>query len=911
MTAPRLAPRGPRQRSAAAIVIPAAALLVSLLLPWGSTATASGLVAAPSSPCAPPCGDAGTDTALPPTNPSSAVTVSGGAAFPNLRVTVNQTQDLLNQAVSVTWTGGAPTVYTNSNNSGAVLGNFLQIFECWGPDDGTNAADPGPSPENCEFGGPDSAPGSQASEPGKFVESRVIGSQGTASYGNPNGYPDPATGDLWEPFRSVDGTVVDVQANFDAQHSLGQAEWLDPYFDNTTSNEDDVALTHADGTGSELFTVDTGLEAPGLGCGQQSQVLPNGTKQVPQCWLVIVPRSTSDQENDPADTDFPGGPGLAVSTSPLYPAAWQNRVSIPLGFEPIGASCPIGADEVRIVGSELATPAVTSWQPTLCSTPGSPPYNFASISDDQAREQLVSGATGSPGMAVVSRPIDPGTVGANDPVVYSPLTLSGVTIGFNIERTPNGTDPAEAALAGIRVANVNLTPRLVAKLLTESYPAEFLPLHLITDGKAPAGYQWILNNPDNLVNDPDFLQYNPEFVNLQSNQSDTGSLVVEEPNSDAAYALWQWVLADPEASAWLAGAPDPWGMKVNPLYSTNARVNPSGVFGTPVPDSYPKSDPYCWQAPPGTILDITAAPRPLCMLDASPYAGSMQVAAQDTRLANDGATTTPNQNALTADTAWSANPSQFAGYRFIMSVTDTADAAQYGLQEAGLSPAGEDSPERSFVAPDPPNLLAGEEAMVPSSVPGVLQPDPSSTATGAYPLTMLTYAAVTPRSLNQPDRAAYSHFITYAVGQGQVPGQDFGDLPLGYAPLPASLVSQATTAAALVGTGDPAPQSTGTSAGGPSRSVASGDATSDGLGATAALPSASASPLSPTAPSSDIAFAARPRSSRTPLLPLGLIRYTLPLLVLIGLGAVLGTVFLDRWAKRRSKPGSGDAGAPC
>ena len=76
-----------------------------------------------------------------------------------------------------------------------------------------------------------------------------------------------------------------------------------------------------------------------------------------------------------------------------------------------------------------------------------------------------------------------------------------------------------------------------------------------------------------------------------------------------------------------------------------------------------------------------------------------------------------------------------------MSVTDSAAAAQYGLQAASLSPAGEDTPDRTFVAPDSASLLAGEQAMVPSKVPGVLQPDPTSTSADAYPLTMLTYAA--------------------------------------------------------------------------------------------------------------------------------------------------------------------------
>ena len=74
-------------------------------------------------------------------------------------------------------------------------------------------------------------------------------------------------------------------------------------------------------------------------------------------------------------------------------------------------------------------------------------------------------------------------------------------------------------------------------------------------------------------------------------------------------ALWNWVLADPEAHAWLNGQPDQWGMKVNPIYSTNPSVNPSGVaFGTPVPESFPKSDPYCQNT--GDTFGNPAQPAP-------------------------------------------------------------------------------------------------------------------------------------------------------------------------------------------------------------------------------------------------------------------------------------------------------------
>src|SRR6202034_1015991 len=97
--------------------------------------------------------------------------------------------------------------------------------------------------------------------------------------------------------------------------------------------------------------------------------------------------------------------------------------------------------------------------------------------------------------------------------------------------------------------------------------------------------------------------------------------------------------------------------------------------------------------------------------------------------------------------------------------------------------------------PNTQSLLAGEQAMTPSSVPGVLQTNSSSTATNAYPLTTLTYAAVTPESLDQPSRQNYATFLQYAAGAGQTPGVNVGQLPAGYAPLPAALQTETVEAA--------------------------------------------------------------------------------------------------------------------
>lgn len=864
-----------------------AALVILLFVPGvqpGASATSN-----------PVAGSQGTDTSLPST--SSPVTVSGSGPFASLRVTVNQTKSLGNQAISVSWTGGAPTI---SNQPATFGGNYLQIFECWSAPTSSDPLPP-PSPSQCEFGGealPENAttsyPISGQSGVG-FEYSRALSQPSWSNYGQVTGWKDPGTGYVIEPFKAVDGTVVNQQANYSFNPNDPTSFWLNQYFSFDNTNEIDFARTNGNGDGQQLFQVDTGIEAPGLGCGQAALTLPDGSQHIPDCWLVIVPRGTASQENPP---EIPSDTG--VVTSPLNPVAWSNRIAIPLQFKPIASTCGIGANEERIVGSELATTAVSSWQPALCATPGVPPFNYSHVPDDQARQDLTRAAYGGAGMAVFSDPIEPSAANASNPVVNAPLTLSGAVIGFNIERTPalvsstGQPQPDEVPLSGTRIRSLYLTPRLVAKLLTESYQAE---LPGVTSGK-PSAYAWVLRNPVSLVTDPDFLQYNPEFTLLSANQKvDAATLIVEESSSDTARAVWNWVSSDPEAKAWLNGQPDEWGMKVNPIYSTNPAINPSGAaFGPSSLNSYPKSDPYCQNT--GDKFGNPPQPAsPLCVQSWSPYALTMNDAAQAAADANDRAKTTPDPGAMSADTAWTANGPQKEGTYFILSVTDSASAAQFGLQDASLSRSGDDAASRNFVAPDEQSFLAGESSMTPSSTPAVLLPNPAPTTPGAYPLTMLTYAATTPQSLNTTDRQNYAAFLKYAASAGQTPGDAIGQLPPGYAPLPAGLQAQTLEAAATIlnpvvpGTPSSTPVEPRASGGVPSGSPAVGPA---GTPTNAVLLTPAQASISPSAPRHSA-----PSTSRTSEYGVGAVRWALPIGLIIGLTAGVFAPFTRRTTSRR------------
>ena len=271
----------------------------------------------------------------------------------------------------------------------------------------------------------------------------------------------------------------------------------------------------------------------------------------------------------------------------------------------------------------------------------------------------------------------------------------------------------------------------------------------------------------------------------------------------------------------------------------------------------------------------------------------MQTAAQNASLASDGAKTTFSPTATSADNAWSSNGPQLAGSHLVMTITDTASAAQYGLQTADLSRSGDDTANPTFVAPNRAGLLAGEQAMTQSRTPGVLQTNPATTAPGAYPLTMLSYGAVMPEGLTPAERTIYANFIQYAAGPGQTSGVVPGDLPAGYVPLPAALLALDAAAEQSILHPPALPTSVTPAVTTP----------------TFILPNnaAVASSLAPSA--TQTAAATKPRIRNvTPValvlershgIPIGVLRWVLPITLLLGVLAALAALALSRIGRSR------------
>ena len=654
--------------------------------------------------------------------PNSAVDPSDPdfANFKDLRVTVSQTENLANQGIRITWTGGKPT------SPGEYATDYLQVMQCWGE------ATTGPTPQQCQWGAPTGTTGNLA---GVNAASRDINEYED----NAQVYSDdlkhaPTRANPFLRVFSFPFTSVKGQTDFESNK----------FFTSATTNEITAARTGRDGTGSIAFETQTSLQAPHLGCGALKTAGDPSSARA--CWLVIVPRGTHNLNGALASTATSAG---RVTGSPLSASAWKNRMVVKLGFQAVAASCPIGNTERRVVGSELIADAITSWQPALCASGTT--YGFSQIGDGEARRQITTDIDGGSKLAFVTDPLDSATAGDAN-IAYAPVASSAIVVGYNIDYSLNA-NATNFAKNGTQVDNLTLNARLVAKLLTQSYQLDVPGLG--------ASDPILSRNPRSIVADPEFLALNPEFVGFTSSSAPDG-LIVALGSSDANAHVWQWLKADPLAASFLAGSADEWGMKINAQYLSLG-------LATAVTDSFPKADLSTYRIDP--------APEPgFGTLDLRPYMNDMHEVAY--RALKADANVKVAWDDTKAPPAYISNGPQLPGQRFMLALTDAPSAHRYGLSTAKLvNPAGQS------VAPSSETIATAVAAMTDTTFPGVKVYDPNTRTLGAYPLSMPTYAAVNVCKAPKAALTEYAALLTYATGAGQTVGDAKGQLPVGYVPI--------------------------------------------------------------------------------------------------------------------------------
>ena len=725
--------------------------------------------------------------------PARSMTSPHYPEFRNIAINVSQTTGLIDQAVRVSVTGFAGTV--SSPDFGNNAKNYIQAMQCWGD---PAAAD---FRQTCQWGG-------RSGSGNNGLGSSVYPDNALRVAQIDNNPYNPTTFDV--PFTTFDGTVYTGKNQFvtiDGKKAVKNA--LLDVLDATTTNEITSARVAADGTGTFDFETQSADQAPQLGCGREGHL---------RCWLVVVPRGTvfggdgaqCSSLLDP-DADYVpyanGRPNSYQGGSPINPKCdyWDNRIVVPLDFVKTGTGCVVGGSEVKVIGSQLMVGAMSSWQPDLCRSLNTT-YSFSTNSDAVARAQILDGLApvGFSGL-----PLSPGGLD-NDPdrqtlaktkLVYAPAAISGVVIAFNAE-FGNG-----------RQESLVLSPRLMAKLLTQSYPFT-VPTNSSDPAKNIAHLPAQNQKTTFLYLDPEFKALNPtnylQFIR-------TPSLVLPGPSgADALRQVWRWIQADTDAVAFLDGKPAPGGMTVNPYYLplgnpaakvptfddngefivdasgnnvlrdvglTNIDGTPQSLSTAPL-DVIPKDDES--KVP----LKLSGERSRFDSLQFAPYTDSLLSAARQAFRANTNSKTTWDPSKINSAGEvgdYVGSGAQSPGQKFIITITDSPSAIRYGLSTATLQLPN--STER--VDPSTDRFAASMTALEPTALDTVKQVDPSKVTGDGYPLTMVTYAMVNLTKSTPSSRLSVASLLSQVTTSGQVSGSALGQLPAGYLPLTRSLLGQA------------------------------------------------------------------------------------------------------------------------
>jgi hypothetical protein len=485
----------------------------------------------------------------------------------------------------------------------------------------------------------------------------------------------------------------------------------------------------------------------------------------------------------PGTSNFVNG-GVDAAASPALwwsPSNWQNRFSIPITFGLPPDTCDIldPRAPTGFYGSELMAQAALQWAPAYCLDKKRFKFQLNQQSDAAGWNLMESG--GGPAAFVSS----PHRKTSDDPVGFAPTAVTGFAIAYNIDRPDNGGE----------YDALRLDPRLVAKLLTQSYLGSEL-------GR---GHPGMGNNPVSIVNDPEFIALNPGLSRID--QEAAATLLSLSVDSDVVQQLTDWIAHDPEAMDFVNGKPDPWGMQVNPSYK-KIRL-PRSEW--PLLDTYiPQTQNTCRQANPNVYLSQIAAPVSTlrkvaeALLDGWPNV--------QTRCDYDQVTNLYKLGRIDR---------QSYGARFMLGVVSLGDAARYGLRTAALQ-----TKKDTYVAPTEDSLAAAvdlmqlkepgkpgkggdkggkggkggagneraqgsgakgrpltETQLAELGQPFVLDQADVRKDGKAYPGTTVVYTAAKLRDLDPADAKKVALFIRTATTEGQEEGAGNGELPAGYLPL--------------------------------------------------------------------------------------------------------------------------------
>lgn len=362
------------------------------------------------------------------------------------------------------------------------------------------------------------------------------------------------------------------------------------------------------GTGSADFQIETQQQNTFLGCDSANPcslvVVPNwggdqinlGTGQQADC---------ADHSQDgalPVDSNDP-----ALDTRIGYVCSWADRIVVPLSFAPTpGENCPPQDAQFNAEGAPGLEQAMNQWLPGWCkpsSASGQAPVFVgydSTVNEYLARQNFLGSAqalSASTDVALVTDPASADATSGARPFTYAPVGDSAISIVYYVDNQADGTP----------VTNLVLNARLMAKLLTQSYALSYGQCDTQSDPNTPSATcdPAVMGNPLDIFHDPEFLKLNPGYTTANFLPSNPQHVLpdfmptVLAGNSDMTFELTRWIESDPEARAFLAGQPDQWGMHVNDNYR--------GI-GFPIPEFLPKDPGWTNFPNPGESIQLTWNP---------------------------------------------------------------------------------------------------------------------------------------------------------------------------------------------------------------------------------------------------------------------------------------------------------------
>jgi hypothetical protein len=600
------------------------------------------------------------------------------------------------------------------------------------------------------------------------------------------------------------------------------------------------AVTGPNGTGLADIEVETVVENNFLGCSQSHA-----------CSLVIVPAQGGNIfANPPVCTDHSQdtlgfGQATALGARDFgsdpngYSCSWADKIVVPLTFARTANTCSFKNAVFAMAGSPMMARAMSSWVAALCVGSHGLQINADStISEPTALTDLSSGQDD---VALTTRPASAqGLSTGTKKYLYAPVAVTAVSVAYWFDNP----------VTGLPDGGIHLNQRLLLKLLTQSYAYENDGCPIVPP--PPLGCDnSVDHDPTNLFTDPEFLALNPDFASQNGQAPKTGPPIdgyLEVPTvllgqSDMTWTVTSWIDANTDAKNFLTGTFDPYGGHINTSY-LNLQYPNNSFIGQ---DNY-----ILMQHEYTPVFPLTS-------------------------VAGDQVQNWPPATSVTKDQSTGNFPRlspEIPGQRALIAVLDQGDAAAFRFPVAAI-PNG----AGRYVEPTTSHMLAALQGMT-SGGQGTKQVNFASKNKKAYPLTMVVYAVVPTSGVSHTKAAAIARFLDFAVGQGQNPGVQPGQLPPGFAPLPAGMRAQTRkdAQAVLRQTGATAPSKTTNPNTGSNSSPAPNPTSSPG---SVALPTIA--PSAGTGSGISLVNAADAR-------PASITRYILPaLLILGGLAALAGS----------------------